>query len=163
MGVSNRPSDGGHSKEGYSVDIVLIFARRGAPFPSFYTNEIKDVAKLARFSDPVCLYRRQRCHQKFDLQSPVCWQEHLLSGDLEARFFEELVSERRIVRYSRGQPTRAFERITGRRAECLDAFTYSLAARVLINVDLDRRETELSSAAAPKAEKTVFRSAFLNR
>lgn len=85
------------------------------------------------------------------------------SGDLEARFFEELVSERRIVRYTRGQPTRAFERIPGRRAECLDAFTYSLAARVLINIDLDRREVELSSAAAPKAEQTVFKSAFLNR
>ncbi|TAU84883.1 hypothetical protein ELI07_16715 [Rhizobium leguminosarum] len=38
------------------------------------------------------------------------------SGDLEARFIEELVSERRTVRYTRGQPTRvqAFQR---RRAE----------------------------------------------
>jgi phage terminase large subunit GpA-like protein len=85
------------------------------------------------------------------------------SGDLEARFFEELVSERRIVRYTRGQPTRAFERIPGRRAECLDAFTYSLAARVLINIDLDRREAELSSAAAPTTRQTIFKSSFLNR
>jgi phage terminase large subunit GpA-like protein len=85
------------------------------------------------------------------------------SADPEARFFEELVSERRIVRYTRGQPTRAFERIPGRRAECLDAFTYNLAARGLISVDLDRRESELSSAAAPRQDQTVFKSAFLNR
>jgi phage terminase large subunit GpA-like protein len=85
------------------------------------------------------------------------------SSDLEARFFEELVSERRIVRYTRGQPTRAFERIPGRRAECLDALTYSLAARNLINVDLDRREGELSSQAAPVAPPAVIRSKWLNR
>jgi len=85
------------------------------------------------------------------------------SGDLEARFFEELVSERCVVRYTRGQPTRAFERIPGTPAECLDAFTYSLAARGLINIDLDRREAELSSAAAPTTRQTIFKSSFFNR
>lgn len=116
--------------------------------------------------------------EKTDLQGALVWQEMLaawdarlfagksirFSDDLEARFFEELVSERRIVRYTQGQPTRAFERIPGRRAECLDAFTYSLAARVLINIDLDRREAELSSVATPQQNfPTVIKSRWLSR
>jgi phage terminase large subunit GpA-like protein len=91
-----------------------------------------------------------------------CRVRHLIQKNRNKIIYLD-VSKRRIVRYTRGQPTRAFERIPGRRAECLDAFTYSLTARVLINIDLDRRESELSSAAAPKQEKTVFKSAFLNR
>lgn len=86
------------------------------------------------------------------------------SGDLESRYFEELVSERRVVKYSRGQPTRSFERIPGRRAECLDATCYSIAARGLIQADPDRREQELATQAAlaPRIP-TVIRSAWLNR
>ena len=85
------------------------------------------------------------------------------SDDLEARFFEELVSERRVVRYSRGQPTRAFERIPGRRAESLDALVYAIAARSLVSMDLDRREKELSSPAMPARPPSVVRSAWLGR
>ena len=84
------------------------------------------------------------------------------STDLEARFFEELTSERRIVRYSRGMPIRAFERIPGRRAECLDATVYAIAARQLVNVSLERRGEELKSAAAPKAPPRVIRSKWLS-
>jgi len=86
------------------------------------------------------------------------------SADLEPRYFEELVSERRVTRYSRGQPTRAFERIPGRRAEGLDATVYAIAARSLVSADLDRRETELSSPAAPTLQTvTVIKSNWLSR
>jgi phage terminase large subunit GpA-like protein len=36
-------------------------------------------------------------------------------------YYEELASERRVIRYKRGQPSRRFGRIPGRRAESLDA------------------------------------------
>lgn len=86
------------------------------------------------------------------------------SGDLESRYFEELVSERRVVRYSRGQPTRSFERIPGRRAEGLDATVYAIAAKGLIQADPDRREAELASvsAVAPTIP-SVIKSNWLSR
>lgn len=84
------------------------------------------------------------------------------SADLEDRYFEELTSERRVLRYSRGMPVRSFERIPGRRAECLDATIYALAAKNLLSMSLDRREAELASAAAPKpAAPVIVRSKWL--
>ena len=38
------------------------------------------------------------------------------SADLEPIFFEQLTSERRLLRYFKGQPARRFERIPGKRA-----------------------------------------------
>ena len=67
------------------------------------------------------------------------------SANLSPTFYEQLTSERRIVRYVRGTPVRAFERIPGRRAEALDCVVYGLAARQLLSLNLDRREEELSS------------------
>lgn len=85
------------------------------------------------------------------------------SADLEPIYFEQLTSERKVVRYFKGQPVRRFERIPGKRAETLDATVYAIAARTLVTMNLDRREDELSTAAAPKAIQTVFKSSFLNR
>lgn len=86
------------------------------------------------------------------------------SADLEPVYFEQLTSERRVVRYFKGQPVRRFERIPGKRAETLDATVYALAARSLVNMDLDRRETDLSSAGAPsKTLPTVIKSQWLSR
>lgn len=70
------------------------------------------------------------------------------SSTLEPEWFEQLASERRVVRYVRGQPVRRFERIPGRRAEALDCVVYALAARQLVTANLDRREAELASVAA---------------
>lgn len=58
------------------------------------------------------------------------------SQDLEPIYFEQLTSERRILRYVRGAPVRRFERIPGKRAETLDATVYELAARSLVNMSL---------------------------
>lgn len=85
------------------------------------------------------------------------------SADLDARFFEELTSERRVVRYVRGSPVRRFERIPGRRAEALDCVVYGLAARQLISGSVERRAEELQSPAAPPLRQPVIRSKWLNR
>ena len=82
---------------------------------------------------------------------------------LEAVFFEQLASERKVVRYSRGVPQARFEPIKGKRNETLDACVYAWAARSLISMNLDRRAEELSSAAAPVALPTVVPSKWLNR
>ncbi|MFP7570405.1 phage terminase large subunit family protein [Marivita sp. S2033] len=81
---------------------------------------------------------------------------------LEPVFFEQLTSERRVVRYSHGKPVARFERIKGKRAETLDATVYAWAARSLVGMNLDRREDELASRAAPKKAATVVRSKWLS-
>jgi len=83
------------------------------------------------------------------------------SDSLEDRFFDELASERRLIRYQRGAPVRIWERITGRRAESLDCMVYALAVRTLVGFDLGRREAELSTAAAPSKPPVTIRSAWL--
>lgn len=86
------------------------------------------------------------------------------SNTLEPEWYSQLASERRVVRYSRGQPVKQFERIAGRRAEALDCFVYAMAARELVRLDLHRRETELSTEKmlAPQLA-TVIKSKWLNR
>lgn len=83
------------------------------------------------------------------------------SATLEPRFYEELASERLIVRYVRGAPTRVWERIPGRRAECLDATVYALAVRGLVGVDMDRRWNELATVRAAVGMPTVIKSKWL--
>lgn len=84
------------------------------------------------------------------------------SNTLTAEWFEQLTSERRVLRYSRGQPVRIFERILGRRAEALDCVVYALAVRNLVRVDLLRRENELRSLEVPAAN-TLVHSRWMER
>lgn len=85
-------------------------------------------------------------------------------GDaLDPVFFEQLTSERRVVRYTRGTPQMRFERIKGKRAEALDATVYAWAARQLIGQKIESRAAELASPAAPAKAKRVIRSAWLDR
>lgn len=83
------------------------------------------------------------------------------SKSLPAVWYEQLTSERRIVRYVRGQPVRLFERKAGMRAEALDCVVYAFAARSLVTANLDRREEELATQAAPVARSFVIRSKWL--
>jgi phage terminase large subunit GpA-like protein len=85
------------------------------------------------------------------------------SDSLEPTFYSQLCSERLVVRYSRGRPVRAFERVKGARAEALDGVTYALAVKGLIGQSLDSREAELSTPAAPKAVPRVARSKWMQR
>jgi phage terminase large subunit GpA-like protein len=85
------------------------------------------------------------------------------SDRLPPRFFEELTSERRVIRYVRGMPVRRFERIPGRVAEGLDATVYAMAARALVGVMPERRAEELSTPAASPQRSTVIRSRWMTR
>ncbi|MGV8840132.1 MAG: terminase gpA endonuclease subunit [Bauldia sp.] len=82
------------------------------------------------------------------------------SDRLEPRFHEELASERSLC--PRGS-RRRWERIPGRRAECLDATVYAWAARALLTLDLNRREAELAVQPAPLSLPAVIPSAWLSR
>jgi phage terminase large subunit GpA-like protein len=86
------------------------------------------------------------------------------SDQLEPVWYEQLASERRVVRYVRGQPVRRFERKPGLRAEALDCVVYAFAARTLVTANLDRREEELASVAALKPGLSpVVRSEWLHK
>lgn len=85
------------------------------------------------------------------------------SADLDARYYEEVTSERVVLRYLRGMPSRLWERKPGMRAECLDATVYAIAARGLLSINLDRRVEELSSPAAPKRAPAISKSNWLQR
>ena len=85
------------------------------------------------------------------------------SQSLEAVFYEQIASERRVVRYRKGQPVRRFERIAGKRAEALDCLVYSFAARSAAPVQLGEREDLLKNPELASARPTVFRSAFMQR
>jgi len=80
---------------------------------------------------------------------------------LEAVYFEQLTSERRVVRYSHGKPVARFERIKGKRAETLDATVYAWAARQLLGQNVEQRAEELATRAVPRPEPTVARSKWL--
>ena len=84
------------------------------------------------------------------------------SQSLEAVYFEQLASERRVIRYTRGKPVRRFERIAGKRAEALDALCYAFAARSAAPIQLDQRADELRSIAVA-APLAVIRSAWMER
>ena len=87
-----------------------------------------------------------------------------LSADLPRVWFEQVASERVVVRYSRGQPTRSFERIPGRRAEALDCLTYALAARQIVNPDWGSRRAQLAQEAAPVPQRgPVLTSSWMAR
>jgi phage terminase large subunit GpA-like protein len=83
------------------------------------------------------------------------------SGRLEPDYWQQVTAERRVLRYVRGAPVRRFERIPGRRAEALDCLVYALAARHVVTADLERREAELATQAAPAARPRVVRSAWI--
>ena len=94
------------------------------------------------------------------LQAGTGWR---FSDSLSDEWFSQLTAERRVVRYSRGQPVARFDRIVGRRAEALDCVVYGMAARALVGVAVDRRESELASKSLPKPTSTVIKSTWLER
>jgi phage terminase large subunit GpA-like protein len=86
------------------------------------------------------------------------------SKSLEATYYEQLASEKKIVRYVTGRPVRRFERVSHRaRAEALDCLVYSFAARRGLTIALDAREDALRRADATSPPPAVFRSKFMAR
>ena len=84
------------------------------------------------------------------------------SDTLSEEWLSQFTSEKRVVRYVRGQPVARFERIPGKRAEALDCVVYAMAARQLVGVAVDRREAELESVTGPKKSPIVVKSKWLN-
>lgn len=83
------------------------------------------------------------------------------SDSLSEEWFEQLASERRVIRYLRGRPIRQFVRIAGRRAEALDCVIYATAAKELVTANADRREEELASRAAVVKPPQVIKSKWI--
>ncbi len=75
------------------------------------------------------------------------------SDSLEPVYFEQLASERKVVRYTRGQPVRRFERKPAAKAEALDCLVYAWAARHIATVSLETREATFRDGlpATPRA------------
>lgn len=90
------------------------------------------------------------------------------SNTLEPEYFEQLCSERRVVRLARGKPTARFERKVGARAEALDALVYSLAAKAAVSINFGERfdaaaRIEKGTAPPPKPAPSVIRSQWMSR
>lgn len=84
------------------------------------------------------------------------------SNTLVGAFYEQLLSERVTIKYSRGQPRRQFTRYPGRLAEALDATIYALAVRQIVNTPIPRREAELSGRPIAPPIPTTIPSAWLH-
>jgi phage terminase large subunit GpA-like protein len=94
------------------------------------------------------------------------------SDTLAEVFYEQLSSERRVVRTVGGRPVARFERIKGARAEALDALVYAIAAKGALTLraaDFDRRDDELRVSALPAEARpppkvpSVIRSRWMDR
>lgn len=80
-------------------------------------------------------------------------------------YFNQLTSERKVTRMSRGRPTIRFERKQGARSEGLDCAIYAIAARAALTLDLERREEELAAARPQPATPApaVIQSQWMSR
>jgi phage terminase large subunit GpA-like protein len=77
------------------------------------------------------------------------------SDSLTAAYFEQVASERKVVRYTRGQPVRRFERKPGARAEALDCLVYAWAARPLVVLNVDDRASALEGVPPPPTPTAI--------
>lgn len=101
---------------------------------------------------------KARIHDRLTRQAAFAY-----SDALPLEWLLQLASERRVVKYSRGQPATVWARLPGRMAEALDCLVYALAARALVGVPAARREAELRGEAVPAALPAVIRSKWLER
>jgi phage terminase large subunit GpA-like protein len=86
----------------------------------------------------------------------------IFSNDLELSFFEQLTSERLVLKYFKGQPVKNWTRIPGRAAECLDGTVYALAAQKAVRINLAERETSLRLPGQPTRQRpTVIKSKWM--
>jgi phage terminase large subunit GpA-like protein len=83
------------------------------------------------------------------------------SSSLDGAYFEQLCSERRVIKYMRGRPEPRFERIPGRRAETLHCLVMCIAAREGCAIALDAREHALRLNLVSAPRPNVIRSKWL--
>jgi phage terminase large subunit GpA-like protein len=79
------------------------------------------------------------------------------SDSLDQTYFEQLASEKKIIRLSRGRPTARFERKVGTAAEGLDCLVYSLAAKAALSLNFDLRAAEVAvKTPAPSTQPDII-------
>jgi phage terminase large subunit GpA-like protein len=83
------------------------------------------------------------------------------SNTLPGEYFEQLTSERRMVRMSRGKPVVRFERKPGYAAEALDCLVYAHAARAGLTLNFEARAKELESPTPPAPAPSVIYSPWI--
>lgn len=83
------------------------------------------------------------------------------SDSLPPVWYEQLTSERRVLKYSHGRPMHVFERVRGKRAESLDCVVYALAVRGLVKADMLRVENGLREITQAPAMPAVTYSSFV--
>lgn len=84
-----------------------------------------------------------------------------ISDQFGQDYLDQLAAERLVTKFTRGHPIRQWEQISGRRNEALDCLTYALAARHLVGINLDMRESDLESGAAERKAPPVVKSKWL--
>jgi phage terminase large subunit GpA-like protein len=88
------------------------------------------------------------------------------SHSCDAVYFEQLASERRIVRMARGRPVARFERKVGKAAEALDCLVYSFAARAALSLNeaaFEQRESETHGIVVTAPIPAVIKSNFMSQ
>jgi phage terminase large subunit GpA-like protein len=93
------------------------------------------------------------------------------SNTLEPDYYEQVASERKVIRFSRGMPVKRFERKTGAKAEGLDCLVYAFAARAQIPVQWEKRERTMNiggsvsspSIAPSPPQRSSLMSSFLTK
>jgi phage terminase large subunit GpA-like protein len=83
------------------------------------------------------------------------------SNTLSPTFYEQLCSERVIIRMVGGKPTKRFERIKGMDAEALDATVYAIAAKSSLQLTAAAFDQRVHDLKTPQAnpEKPVLKYA----
>lgn len=71
------------------------------------------------------------------------------SDTLQPVYFEQLTSERKVLRFVGGRPVRRFERKPGARVETLDCLLYAFAARQHLRVNFEHRKAIMAGQTPP--------------
>lgn len=98
------------------------------------------------------LFNRLRTglHIRFSQELPLVW-------------FEQLCGERMHIRYRKGSQIREFIPVKGRRNEALDCTVYALAAHNVLNINWERRESELRQEPQALARPRIIQSDWMAR
>jgi phage terminase large subunit GpA-like protein len=73
-----------------------------------------------------------------------------------ADYFDQLTSERRVVRYSRGHPTHVWELVKGKRNEALDMRVYAMALIALLRPNFEALASRLMPGAKPLPQTSAI-------
>lgn len=84
------------------------------------------------------------------------------SKDLPTVWFEQFAGEQTVVKMVKGQPTRQWVRVPGRRNEALDCVVYALAAKELVPINWEQRRGEVSTPVNDNVRPAAPRKAPVN-